>query len=151
MTVFGQITYTPPTTPTNPIPSLSESMLLGMAISLAFVAFKITKRGSHLHSLAAAGLALSVSWAGMSLVGDVNANGVIAYLSEPNGGTKNIEYANNEVHIINSSGKKQKIQAITPIAPSTGVGSTAPMYQCQIGDELAPDEGCYVMFVAPSG
>ena len=148
MTVYGQITYTP--VPTNPIPTMSETMLIGMAITLAFVALKMTKKGNHLHSLAAAGLALSVGWAGMSLVGDLNANGVIAYLSEPNGGTTNIDHADNEVHIINSSGKKQKIQDITPVSPGTGPVSTGLLEpQCQVNDELEPNGYCYVKFIVP--
>lgn len=74
---------------------------------------------------------------------------MIAYLSAPNGGVTDVEYANNEVHIINNSGKKQKILAITPVGPNTVIGSTAPMYQCQVNDELDQDEGCYVRFDVP--
>jgi hypothetical protein len=93
-------------------------------------------------------LALFVGLAGVSEVSDVGANGVIAYLSQSGGGVTDIVYANNEVHIINNSGTRQKIQAITPVSPST-VQSTAPLYQCQVNDELDVNEGCYVMFVLP--
>lgn len=152
--VYGQITYALPTpAPTNPIPTMSETLLIGMAISLALVAFKMTKKGSggnQLNSLAAGCLALLVSLSGVAFIGDVNANGVIAYLSEAGGGVTNIEYANNEVHIINNSGKKQKILAMTPKPPATSVGSTSPYTpQCQVNDELEPNGFCYVRFDVP--
>jgi hypothetical protein len=152
MAVYGQITYAPPTpAPTNPIPTMGETMLIAMVFSLAFIAFKMTKKGqggSHLNSFVAVGLALFVGLAGVSVVSDVGANGVIAYLSQSGGGVTDIVYANNEVHIINNSGARQKIQAITPVSPYT-VQSTAPLYQCQVNDELDVNEGCYVMFVLP--
>ena len=153
MAVYGQITYAPPTpAPTNPIPTMGETMLIAMVFSLAFIAFKMTKKGqggSHLNSFVAVGLALFVGLAGVSVVSDVGANGVIAYLSQSGGGVTDIVYANNEVHIINNSGRTQKILAITPVPPATSVASTAPLYQCQVNDELDIDEGCYVRFVVP--
>ena len=160
MAVYGQITYAPPVqpAPSNPIPTMSETMLLGMAIALAFIVFRISRQshgGSHLKSLAAGSLALMVSLAGITFISDVNANGIIAYLSAANGGVTDIEYYGNEIHIINNSGKKQKILAITPVSPAVGpvsTGSYTP--QCQVNDELepnAPNNYCYVKFDLPPG
>lgn len=155
MAVYGQITYAPPSSPapTNPIPTMSETMLIGMAIVLAFVAFRKSKKnfgGSNLRSLAVGSLALLLGFVGANGIRDVNANGVVAYLSLPGGGTTDIEYFNNEVHIINNSGTKQKILAITPVSPATGpvsTGSYTP--QCQVNDELEPNGYCYVKFEIP--
>lgn len=150
----GQITYAPPSTPlpVSPIPTMGEAMMIGMAISLALVAFKMTKKSSgnnYLNSLAAGGLALLVALAGATLIGDVNANGPVAYLSDPKGGVTVIDVIDNQVHVINNSGKTQKILTITSTPPLT-IGSTEPYTpQCQVNDELGPNGFCYVKLIPP--
>lgn len=155
MATYGTITYAPPApAPNNPIPTMSETMLIGMAIGLALIVFKMSKKGSgssFLNSIAIGSVAVLLGFTGVGLIGDVNANGVIAYLSVAGGGVSNIEYLNNEVHIINSSGVRQKIQAITPVFPATGTGSTGVYTpQCQVNDVLEPNGYCYVKFLGPA-
>ena len=120
MDVYGQIIYAPVNpVPPNPIPTISETLLIVMAIALAVVAFKMMKSRpgwNYLTSLTVGGLAFFLSLAVAGVISDANANGEIAYLTSPNGGVTNIEYLNNDVHIINNSGNKLKILAITPVA-----------------------------------
>ena len=91
-------------------------------------------------------MVLTVCYAVLNIE-ELRANGVTLFLSSPTGGTAQVEYQNNQVHVINTSGARLRITSVNA-EPCYHVASPDPYApQCVAGMVLspnAPNNFCYV-------
>jgi hypothetical protein len=139
----GTIVYGPPA---ESIPALSDAMLVVLGMLLAVLAYRVLRTypgGRPLASLVALAIAGFSAASGTQVIQEAYA--VINFqMTQPSGGTVNINAFGGDVPVDNATGRVQQIKSVTP-APycSTGAASSPA---CAPGVTVQPESSCNVRF-----
>lgn len=148
MGVGGFIDYEPLTATVAAVPSLSEWMLLLLALLLAVVAFRALRgrvNGRLLSNLTLVGGALAAAAAGHGLIQEVRATPTIdENMSSPSGGT--VEATGYLIRLTNTSGVPLKIKAVRPNDWSHVVSPPPEGPECTVNLTVLPGNKCNVQF-----
>ncbi|HOB65222.1 midcut-by-XrtH protein [Ottowia sp.] len=146
----GAVDYEPLLSAAQGVPTLSEWTLLATGLLLVVVAWRVLRaRGVNgrlmAHAVLIGGLAAS-GLAGHELIRRAEAQFIpnAVNMTSPTGGTVTGIYY---LKITNATGVPQRIKAIRPDPPRSGVLSPAPdTPECTVGLVVQPGNPCYVRF-----
>ena len=133
-------------------PTLSDSLLIALALLLPIVAIRMIrkKQGSVplMMGLMLGGAAFEV-FTGIPLIVKSFAGGGIVLVAGTTSYTYNFVPSGGTISVYNNTGSSQTINGLSNtqgwnfVAPGTPGGKTAPP-QCQIGTTVANSAGCYI-------
>lgn len=132
-----------------PIPTLSEWMLMSLALLLAVLAWRVLRArtgGRPLASVILCGALALGALSGNDLLRDARAMVATLTFSSPTGGSVTVQMLNTEYEITNVTTVPQQVVSVTPLLGNVAVPTTGSP-QCAVGLVVAPTAKCFIRFV----
>lgn len=149
MGVGGFIDYEPLTANVAAVPSLSEWMLLLLALLLAVVAFRALRgrvNGRLMSNLTLVGGAMVAAAAGHGLIQEVRATPTIIDFNMPSASGGRVEATGYLIRLTNTSGVPLKIKDVQPNDSSRIAPSPPESPECTKNLTVLPGNKCNVRF-----